>query len=1136
MAKVFRLHKGSNTIVDWQNSVAISSDSIQDIKDPEDGNAKKEIVSIPSPFARIDLVKTSFSQIVDNSEFDLDGKKTANKSKKTIYHKMVSDSLDVGELFFNIEKYKDQIQIIIWDKLEDLNTLINSSTAAHKALGKTLEMYFKQDSDSDALKDSKMYNFNKLKCIYLLNYIGKDKPAKMNIIGATSPSTLFFSSANNLDYVSNNISFDGQDRPFDDDYRPLYRRDIEFLKYLWAFKNSYPSFEQDFFVFNKYLDMTYKRLPFETQKILDKIDKSSINVYNPINVVSAENCVEILGHSFHMRPSQEFISSDFEVGSKIYNGKKPLILPIDSGNTYSGLTYTQSDWGQFNKAPIFDTTPWKNRTLPVVMGEYPYLTISDFLEDTIFRMPYELNPNFYFNGNLTYSGNSDITKTSYLLPLSNLFFEFFSVSELIGELNSGKKMFEMRENAGGITVTLRIPIKGKGNVKYIEYNRIYFENNSPDLGNNKGALTQVKFGMGIFPAIKFKETEKPHYRIALFDKADTSLTFYNGTLSLDAKANIIRREKDVVCSVETYVVDKCIDRVVAKIGVNKGVIIPILKSTSGAAQFTFAVDFGTTNTHIEYSKNGAPSKSFDISLEEKQMQRMHLDYLMDRGDIGYAFDDNFIPEVIGEKELYKFPIRTAFAEWNQIDYSRPIYTLASGNIPFRYEKAQTPGHNNIKTELKWSTKKKDQVKLFIENIFMLLKNKVLLNGGDLSSTKIVWFYPASMTEAQCNVFREIWQKFYKEYMGDNLSNVISMSESVAPYSFYIKKRGAKANVVTIDVGGETTDIFVVEDRDPKLLSSFRFASNAIFGDGYNWDAENNGFVKIFQNEIVESLKNNELFDLQKAFTSIQESKISGDITAFFFALSQNKQVKDKGIPSLDFLEKLSENEQLKYVFIIFYSAVIYYIARLMKANELEMPLTIAFSGNGSKTLRVLSSDKLTLAKFVKLIFEKVYGREYDKSNDLEIIYDDENPKKATCKGGILEPTAQDFESIDNIKCALLGVDSTTLTSRQPLSSIDNTNIDKIVAETERFVEFVFDLHNNNNSFFTNKFNADARIANFVKETCLKNLKEYTKHGLNCRKEEVQSWGAVENIEETLFFLPIFGMLNNLAREISKINR
>ena len=60
-------------------------------------------------------------------------------------------------------------------------------------------------------------------CIYLLNYVDSTGPEIMNIIGATSPATLFFTSAINLSYVKKKIKF-GSDSPFDDDYKPLYRR------------------------------------------------------------------------------------------------------------------------------------------------------------------------------------------------------------------------------------------------------------------------------------------------------------------------------------------------------------------------------------------------------------------------------------------------------------------------------------------------------------------------------------------------------------------------------------------------------------------------------------------------------------------------------------------------------------------------------------------------------------------------------------------------------------------------------------------------------------------------------------------------------------------------------------------------
>ena len=78
MGKVFRLFKdGANTYNDWNASPDYPYDSTNrdTIIDPEGATASKEITSIPSPFARIDLVKNAFRYICrqNNNKSYLDG-------------------------------------------------------------------------------------------------------------------------------------------------------------------------------------------------------------------------------------------------------------------------------------------------------------------------------------------------------------------------------------------------------------------------------------------------------------------------------------------------------------------------------------------------------------------------------------------------------------------------------------------------------------------------------------------------------------------------------------------------------------------------------------------------------------------------------------------------------------------------------------------------------------------------------------------------------------------------------------------------------------------------------------------------------------------------------------------------------
>ena len=128
MSKVFRLYTGgTNTFQDWDNSPTFpyNSGARDDSKmpDPEGAKACKEITSIPSPFARIDLVKNAFYEIT-RKENSIGAK--ACLDGNTIFHKMVSDTLDVGEIFFNYERFSSIVEIIAWNPSSMIKALASS--------------------------------------------------------------------------------------------------------------------------------------------------------------------------------------------------------------------------------------------------------------------------------------------------------------------------------------------------------------------------------------------------------------------------------------------------------------------------------------------------------------------------------------------------------------------------------------------------------------------------------------------------------------------------------------------------------------------------------------------------------------------------------------------------------------------------------------------------------------------------------------------------------------------------------------------------------------------------------------------------------------------------------------------------
>ena len=1128
MAKIFRLHTsgGKNTISHWDASTKMGRMAIDSIPDPIDATNKYEITSIPSPFARMDLVKQAFKIV---AESNLDG--------TTAYHKLVSDSLDVGQIFFNIEKYRKQIEIIVWDKSTDLADLLHSDIEAHKRLGRTYDTYLKQDG--------KQYNFDSMDCIYLLNYINPSSDKEMDIIGATSPATVFFTSANNLEYVGKKIKF-GDDNPFDNEYKPLYKRNIDYIKYWWSLKKNFTNFTSLFPEVDAYLEKTYARLTEKQRDELRTEVKDSTYYpehYDEIPVVpTAQQTVMVLREKIRRKKSTSQINSGFEMkisaGVTVPGGKVPLALPVEK---YTEPTfYVESTWNPHTYVPYFDPRPINQRTLPDDGSSYPYVTVSDFLGDTIVRIPYKWNSESFFDGN----DSDPSAKESFLLPLKKTFFDYFSCSDLRGT-TSGKKRIELiRLSGGAVKVVLRIPITGKGG--YVKYDRIYYKDGNADAGQNKGCIIEREFTLGLYPPIQYPTDIAPYYRVALLDidsvQSDDNaytLDFYNTTNQLVSVEDSIYRNRNsggsrfdnFYMDFVTYVLNKEFQYIIVRNeqedGIH-GVLIPNFVAKNGNHTFRFAIDFGTTNTHIEYSMDGGSPKAFQIAKNEKQIQKLHQTGSV--YDVDTIFDADFIPETIGDESSYKYPMRTALAEGNNTNWMKSVWTMGHVNIPYTYEKSKALPFDVLHTDLKWSTNNEDRQRAskYIESLLILLRNKVLLNNGDLKKTEIAWFYPASMTQFRYNLFKAEWDKKFVEIFGAEQKNIISVSESVAPYYFYKNKAGATSTTVSIDIGGGTTDVLLVKEGDPIFLTSFRFAANAIFGDGYSYDSDTNGFVKKYVPEINKALENNGLVALQEVLKSFIDKRISTDIIAFMFSLASNKEVKDKNV-TIDFGSMLENDNRAKYVILLFYVAIIYHIAQIMKAKNMNMPRHITFSGNGSKVLNILSIGNETLEALTKVIFEQIYNLPYPEDG-LEIIRP-ENSKESTCKGGILRSPfkTQNYAEIKELKTILIGVDGKTFGENLSYSDITNDTLDKVVDEVRNYIEFTFNL-NKEFSFFNN-LGIDQSVIDKVKALCLKDIRNYLTNGISRKKTSIAQDGADDAMEETLFFYPITGMLNAVVRQI-----
>lgn len=157
---------------------------------------------------------------------------------------------------------------------------------------------------------------------------------------------------------------------------------------------SIPDFAGLFPEVYEYLQMTLNNLNVNFRNELkgltssDPLAKSNIQV----SVNQQTNIVEVLSFPILKKLNEPIKGSDFEIISKVQLEQMPLVLPVESGNMYANLHYTTALWGKDNRAGYFDKQDDLNlRRLPNDGTIYPYLTIGDFLEDTIIQVPHSLN-------------------------------------------------------------------------------------------------------------------------------------------------------------------------------------------------------------------------------------------------------------------------------------------------------------------------------------------------------------------------------------------------------------------------------------------------------------------------------------------------------------------------------------------------------------------------------------------------------------------------------------------------------------------------------------------------------------------------------------------------------------------------
>lgn len=1128
---------------DWIAVEPYQDDDIRQIKDPNGGLSQHPRTAIPSPFAQLDLVKNAFDHLVAGPQ-GMEGIVSE--------HIMVSNALDVAQLFFEYENVRDQLHIVRWNRAKEVERL--KSEPAHRLYGQTLELFLQSD---------KVYNFDQLTDWYILLLNNQ-------VVGATSPTSFTMAAPDAPEVASvnvePNIKLFGQ-------VRDLWERDEEFVYYLFLLFNAYTGLRHA--LGNVYGYMT-RNLPLIERNRPELYRRIIQAIPNPVALqpdgegalrqqldlryapFAGEEAVTVLAVPLYHRKSVDIRSlaaqSDFVIRPtrpQPQGAELPLVLRNNFNGKTDHYTYVNREWNSSTQVQA-GGVPLDERRLPDTNIQYPFLTTADLLSENIIRLGGAIDSDHYFDGNLR-RGNFGST-SSYLLPLKPEFFKYFTADDLKGRVD-GRNFIDIEENGDGtVQVTLRIPVRKR----HIELTRTYLPladaswQFSEQVGTGR-VVTDVQLSLSVFPFVRTGHADS--YKVQLFTyivDGGGELRFLRDGMSGEGLAVTSKPRTRQSYATTYYDIQGSFDLVEVTVrnvlGTFTGMVVPMWQPyVPSARELVFAVDFGTTNSHVEWAERGHESQPLTFADGSGQVL---IASLLKKNSLLMAEQlqrIEFLPRDIDD--VYGFPLRTALA--SNRDNTGGHTLFADVNIPFLYERQYFDGYD-VTTNLKWRGNNV-LAKEFLRELVMLIRAKTLIENADPERVRLVYFYPVSMGGGDRSKLQQTWEDLYATYLGgDMAANLHVYPESIAPAFYYKSADVAGSSYVSIDIGGGTSDTVIYQTSPdgqntvPVAISSFRFAGDAIFGDAFTQnDADNNPLLRHYTSYFRKMVaRNPEVTYLNSIMDGIMAGKRSEDVNAFLFSIENVEQLRrlpkmDRSLYSYNML--LRNDDQRKLIFLYFYSALIYYIACSMKHRGYVKPKQIYFSGTGSKILNIVGSlDQVT--ELTLTILQRVFGEAYTEPFTIKI--EQECPKQVTCRGGVrLENQRLDNNATPQMQSLIelmrpRNVNRMkycySMTSQEQLT-MDQMNDPQVrsqlVEQVKAFNQFFMELCD---AETRDEFGIDNKVFNLFRQVVDQNVENYLNAGINSYLQGRYEADAV--IEDVPFFYPVIGiirynLLKNLCNEV-----
>lgn len=639
---------------------------------------------------------------------------------------------------------------------------------------------------------------------------------------------------------------------------------------------------------------------------------------------------------------------------------------------------------------------------------------TNFFSDSIIKLPFGIASES-FKGFVREEDSNIGLDHDYLLPLTQ---------DALEVLHPENINLAIQENSRADRVTVSLSYQGE------EFKKVY----AIDPRTNEGemldaAAMNINMDMAVFPNIlSADETNNRYFKVAIIaaeknkyrtlDMERSGCLFFKSSDSgfeqisvadervseYGVKESITRScqgERSNYSSKYYELFNTSFDAIMIRLRFDErifsGVIIPKFKhAVKTDNKYTYAVDFGTTNTYISRRAAGEANVPEQLTMDDTMVAYLHSkEDTMQKSLINrwesmpfveaeQALQTEFLPSFI-DGVKYKFPLRTAMTQRLQAVDTLDLF--GNTNIDFLFEKSIPYGDNYVRTNIKWDEKDDDD-RLFIRELLMIIRADILSSGGDIRQTNIVWFRPLSFRLKQKENYERIWKEETKRILDIPANQVHCYTESEAPYYYYHEKRTFEENrsVVVIDIGGGSTDIVHFSGNKLTLANSVHFGCDVLWSGGFNRmvnDHIANGVYAYCRDKI--SFKDEALQLMNDIMCQAGSKYATNDIINFWISNDAESKVSDMF------------RSTFKPLFLYHYVATIFYLAQMLKSRNIECPTAITFSGNGSRYIdEYLTSSPELLEEITMIVLRSVMD---NVSDSIQLVLPQER-KESTCYGGL----------------------------------------------------------------------------------------------------------------------------------------